>query len=363
MRHVLLDRVPSIWLRLGVGLGVLLCWSPEVGALDPAVKASILQVSREAKQDYDAGRYLDASLKFQMAFERAEVPILALHAARASLRAGDWVAAERQYQAAANASPNELWLGDKQLVAREQARYELLQLEAKLPRLVVDIQDLGPDVPVSVSIDERTLILREHRAEQSLNPGAHVVVFRYGDDHLSREFTAKQGERLTLTLRFAQPIQESRGNRPLPGGPSPPEERTDWFEPSGEPDGPMPVETRRVHGAPYRSGTWRTVGWVGVGVGAASLAVGSITAVMVETKYRNHQDACPGGTCQRGAISQGEIDSYNLLRTTSTAALIAGGVLGAAGTTILLTNPDSGSKAAVGLRLTATGAYLRGALW
>jgi hypothetical protein len=323
--------VPSARLILGTWLVMSLGWCPEARALDATEKTSILELSRDAKQDFDAGRFLDASLKFQKAFERARVPLLALYAARASVRAGDWVTAAAEYRTAANATPNELWLGDKQSAAREQARLELLQLETRLPRVVIDSESPSRGVAVAVSIDETNLVLREGLAELPVNPGTHRVVFRYADAHVSREFTSKEAERVTLTLRFPRTASATAGSR---------------NQEASHPRSP-----------------WRTVGWVGVGVGATSLAVGAITALVVDSRYREHEDTCPDGVCRRGDISQDEIDSYNLLRTTSIATLIAGGVLGAAGTTILLATPDTRSGPTVGLHLTPTGAYLQGALW
>jgi hypothetical protein len=355
-------HMPRTRLILGASLVVLLCWSHEARALDSTQKASILELSRDAKRDFDAGRFLDASLKFQMAFERAKVASLALYAARASVRAGAWVTAAAQYRTATNAPPNELWLGDKQSVAREQARLELVQLEAKLPRLVIDSENPRLGVPVSVSLDDKSLVLRDGRAELPVNPGTHVIVFRYADTHLSREVTAKEAERLTLTLRFPQPTSATSGvvnQRKVPARPTAIARR---FELSGEPDEPAPLKKERLQGAPNQRSPWRTVGWIGVGVGVTSIAVGSIAALVVDSQYRDYEDTCPDGVCRRGDISQDDVDSYNLLRTTSLTTLIAGAVLGAAGTTILLATPSTHSGPTVSLHLTPTGAYLQGAL-
>ena len=61
--------------------------------------------------------------------------------------------------------------------------------------------------------------------------------------------------------------------------------------------------------------------------------MGAVTGGLVIAKHGSILKDCPGGTCPAGSQSrfQGEIDSYHLFGTLSTAGFVAGGVLAATG--------------------------------
>jgi hypothetical protein len=94
----------------------------------------------------------------------------------------------------------------------------------------------------------------------------------------------------------------------------------------------------------------RTLGWVGVGVGAAGLVVGGIFGLNALSKANEaNNDGCKGMTCtgnnnptlaaQGVQASKDGTNAANI----STACFIAGGVLAAAGIVVVLTAPSGKS--------------------
>jgi hypothetical protein len=87
----------------------------------------------------------------------------------------------------------------------------------------------------------------------------------------------------------------------------------------------------------------RTLGWVGVGVGVAGLAVGGIFGLTAMSKASEaSNDGCKGSTCtgaHAGAGVQATKDGLTDA-TISTVGFVAGGVLAAAGVVLVLTAPS-----------------------
>jgi hypothetical protein len=90
----------------------------------------------------------------------------------------------------------------------------------------------------------------------------------------------------------------------------------------------------------------RTLGWVGVGVGAAGLAVGAIFGLTAMSKANEAtNDGCKGSVCTGVNAANGVKATKDGLTdaTISTAGFIAGGVLAAAGVVLVLTAPSGNS--------------------
>jgi hypothetical protein len=104
----------------------------------------------------------------------------------------------------------------------------------------------------------------------------------------------------------------------------------------------------------------RTLGWATLGVGAAGIAVGSITGLMALSKHGEIEDheACADDRCARAGGSEELVNSYNSLRTFSSIGFIAGGVLAAGGAALILTAPNE-SKPSLSLSIGPQSAALR----
>jgi hypothetical protein len=299
-------------------------------ALDDGDKEAIRSLSNQAASDYESGRYDDALHKFLRAYDTAKVPRLAVWAARAHVRLGHLVAAYELYRQALSLRPNDLWQGDAQQTAQRDAEAELSALQPRIPRVTVVVA--GADSQeVAVKIDGTDVPRALLGVERLADPGMREVVGTRRGQVVREKITLAEGAKERVTLRFG-PANQGTSDAPSPSG--------------------APV-TAQVEPSRERSGGQRTWGWIGLGVGAAGLAVGLTTGVMVATKYGDLNKKCPDRACDPSQAS--DVDSYNALRTVSTVGLLVGGVGAAVGVTLLLTSPKRSPAARVWLSPTSTG--------
>jgi hypothetical protein len=90
------------------------------------------------------------------------------------------------------------------------------------------------------------------------------------------------------------------------------------------------------------SSTQRTVGFVGLSVGGAGLAMGIVAGAFAMGKHGDLAQICPGGHCSN---QQAAINSYHLVANVSTAGFVVGGVLAATGVVLVATAPRRTSQA------------------
>jgi hypothetical protein len=97
------------------------------------------------------------------------------------------------------------------------------------------------------------------------------------------------------------------------------------------------------------SSTQKTLGYVGIGVGAALLAAGGVTGMMAVGKENSLKQNCPGGACP--ASEQDNLDQARSLAGVATIATIGGAAFGITGLVLLLTSggeeqPEKATSAA-----------------
>ena len=93
-------------------------------------------------------------------------------------------------------------------------------------------------------------------------------------------------------------------------------------------------------------------------MGAAGLALGATTGLIVVLKYGDLNSQCKNRNCNGEHTP--EVNTYNTMRTLSTVGFIVGGVATAAGVTLLLTTPKENSSARVGICLSPNTAAIEG---
>jgi hypothetical protein len=86
----------------------------------------------------------------------------------------------------------------------------------------------------------------------------------------------------------------------------------------------------------------RTVGFITAGVGGAALIGGIVTGVMANSASSRATDQCQNKVCPTKA--QSDFDSASSLATVTDALLIGGGVLAAAGVTLVIVGGKGGSE-------------------
>lgn len=331
------------------------------GATDASTKSTARALAQSGERDFKAGRFAEASQKFQRAYEAVRIPTLARSAARALAEQGNLVAAAELYVQAIRLESNDDWTGNTQLTAQEKAKSELAELEPRIPRITISL-DGASATDVDISVDDVKVPSSLIGAEQRVNPGARRVVGRRGSEIVEQKVELKERESKLVRLKFdpaaAPGAAAGATATPLAEAAKPP---------TPVPPTPAPTVTATNQPTPTSSQPWsrgdtqRTLGWVGIGLGAAGVLFGATTGIVAGVKYGSLKDDCPSDRCIGTAKYGDRVDSYSAMRTMSTIGLIVGGVGAAAGITLLVTVPRSDRSSVVGLWLTPNAAGLHGA--
>lgn len=283
---------------------------------------------------FQAGQYAVASERLEKAYSVMRVPSLGLWAARALAKQGKLLEAADRY---AEVARLEISKGDEEVQRKAQAdaETELEETRRILPTIKIVVDGTNP-TELHLQVDGVEVSSQLIGEATPLNPGKHRVEVHAAGKVRSRTFTLALGEKREVKFKAGEPP----GNRA--------DEST-----------PQPAAAPAAHDTAPRAGevhnTRRTLGWVGIGVGAAGLVAGGITGALVLSKRDSLDKTCRDGHCPS---SQGsDVDSYNTLRIVSTTAFVVGGVLAAAGVTLVLSQPAA-EKPRTALLLTPTSAHL-----
>jgi len=259
---------------------------------------------------YEAGDFVSADQKLRRAYALVPVPAVGLWSARALGKLNRLVEASRRYL---DVSRSTYAAGDAdvQKKAKSDAERERAELLPRIPDLRIELSGAsGSDVRVTIDgIPTAASALSEPIA---VNPGDHWIEAQRGTQRSQVQVTLAAGEAKSVRLELADEGRSSASKA-----------------------SPADAQGR----ARERSDAWTTVGWVGVGVGGATL-VGSALAGIIAYSQLSEFD-CDGESCQ--SDNSGDVATYNGLRTFSTIGYIAGGVLTGAGIFLLLQDrtPDS----------------------
>ena len=296
----------------------------------PAQAAPTMAERREAKALADEGLLLFAKNDFTAALDRLSraealvpLPTITLQKGRALERLGRWVEARTAYATVAGAELSKSAPG-VHFRAVADAKKALEAIEARLPRLaVVLLPAVRPDD--AIRIDGR-LVTDPQASSYEVDPGEHVVEVTRGANHAKSTVTLRESERRTVELSLADPPP------PLPPPPPP--------EPSG-----MPL--------------LEILGWVGVGVGGASLLVATVTGIPAVTMQSDLEGRCRDGSCPPEAFD--DLTTYDALRWTAGVTLFAGLAIAGSGVfaTVWSRTHESTEQPAIEATLGPTSGSLR----
>jgi hypothetical protein len=344
---------------------ILAAWPHPAGAVDDSDKEAIRSLSNQAAADFDQHRYEAARDKFLRAYGLAQVPKLAMWAARANERLGHLVTAYELYRQALSLQPNDLWKADAQQQAQKDAEAELTKLQPRIPKLTIIVEGANPG-DVSVQVDDKQIPSDLLGVERLADPGQRQIVGKRGDEVIREGATLTEGEKRQITLKFRNaptpaattPGVAAGGAQVAPPGQqaTQPNVRVPGKPTSASVGAASNTQPARDQGA-SNANSQRTLGWVGVGVGAAGLALGATTGVLVAAKHGDLNTKCPVDNNCDGQHNS-EVATYNTMRTLSTVGFVVGGVAAAAGVTLLLTAPKT--PAQVGLLLSPSAASIQG---
>ena len=295
--------------------------SPVVHAqgVDDASKNAARDIGNEGLEAFHAGRYDEAVEKLERAYSVVKVPGLGLWTARALEKAGKLVEASEIYDEVGTLAVTE---GDPavQEAAKQVAAKEREELLPRIPKLTLQVEGVPAD-EVVVTLDGVLVVAAHLGAARPANPGNHIATAKLGEQEAREEVTLAEGESKTVLLRLAP----APAKQPVA---TPPRSEL----------APTPLAVTPTDTGVGEGRTQRILGWGGLGVGAAGLAFGTVTGVMVLSKKNTLEDhGCVDGACY--VDQEDDVNNLNSLRRVSTVGFVIGGVGAAAGAALLLTAP------------------------
>lgn len=289
-------------------------------AQSEAVVSSAREIAKEGLSAYDAGRYEEANEKLSRALEVVGVPTLALFTARANVKLGRFVRASELYLLATRLDPKGA-SENVQIQAQRDAEKERSELLPRIPRLTITITGISRK-EVEVKLDGQIVPKALLGTAQLVDPGKHEVIAKRGTEEARGEMVLAEREHKTTKLEF-----------------QPAESETPTLSPRESPillnEGPL---ESRENSSGASGSTQRVMGWISLGLGGASLLLGTGAGVWLLAERSRMQDGgCINNQCYTDQKS--DVDSFNTLRTVSTIGLVAGTALTATGITLLLSVP------------------------
>jgi hypothetical protein len=324
-------RFALLGFRIALGLVVL-------GATVPASAQET--ISEEAKIYFSNGvellqdqppNYTDAYYQFKLAYEKSNswkvLGNLGLCAMKLE-RDGEAVEHYTKY----------LQLGgdDIDLEERQALQRELLLMTGNL--VEVTIRASVPDVEMTDSRVGSSAPTQSYRIEGGsavikLRAGTHVMTATNDGKTLRWEAVLAPGRPQTHTFDFSDPAAAPAA---APAGAA--------AAPAGSDATQEPQQT---------GGTLRTVGFVTAGVGVLALGGGVITGLITRGKENTARDECRDGAngTECPASVKADFESAQSLATVTNVLLISGGVLAAAGVTMIVIGGPTTEKAPPAARL------------
>lgn len=304
------------------------------GGPDEATRSAARLLADEGGALFLAGDYPAAFEKLDKAYAVLAVPTIAYWSARCLEELGRWLEALERYEAATTL-PIPAANAEVHQEAAQKAAEARQALLARMPRLVIVLE--GPADAV-VSIDGEALSSDAFAAASAQNPGTHRISAQHGKHEAAEDVQLTEGVETRVTLRLPMP---------------PPDEPAPALAVAPVPTAPAPAPLE----SPESAKSLRTAGWVSLGVGAAGLLVGTISGLVVLSKYDDLDEQCPDQTCD--ASLQDDVDTLNALRPVSTIGLVVGGVAIATGMTLHFV-ASSEQEPTVGLFVSPNGMGARG---
>jgi hypothetical protein len=336
----------------------LLCGALFTGWIGTALAAGSADLERsratfsQAESHLKAKRYQEARDGFLEVLKVVEVPKVAYNAAQAHEGLGELHAAVALYQRATQLQQNELW-ADKatQLNAQKDALAALTALNERIPTLRLEIHgDVTTVTSVTVDDQPRDPIA----APLLLDPGRHKVVVSTSTRSMITKFvTLSERQQEILTIELAE-LTTAPPPATTPVAPNAPAAvGTPRPLAASEPASPTspPPTTKQPS---------NTIGWIGIGVGAAGLALGATAGIVSLVKRSDMNSAgCNDGACP-ASVYDSKDASYDNWRKVATVGFVVGGVATAAGVTWILVQRHRESSPRVGISLGAIALDIHG---
>lgn len=280
--------------------------------VDEATQDAARVLGKAGLELFDKGDFATALPKFQQAYSLYQAPTLGLLSARCLAKLGlsrDAIARYREVAAMdLGPSPTEAFVAAKKTAEQEGA-----ELYAKVPKVLVVISGAQLN-EVAVTIDGKPVDSADLSEPQLVEAGARHIEGKKGDQSVSVEVTAAEGQTANAALNFTPKKEAPKAAAPPPPAPG------FW--------------TPKTH---------KIAGFIGVGLGGAGILTGAILSGVVTSKksFLDGEGGCVDGACPEGV--KGDVNTYNKLRVGTTVSYVVGAALGGAGVALLLTAPREGA--------------------
>jgi hypothetical protein len=285
---------------------------------DAEMRTVARELARQGADAFEQRDYATALDRLTRAYSLFRAPTISLMQARALARLGRLVEALDKYE-----ETQRLPLGDEPpdpfLKAVGEAKHEAEQLRARVPRLSIQVRAVhGRLEGLSVQLDGKPVPSALLDVERPVDPGMHQVTVKANAyAPVVRQAQLAEGDRVAIEIALDVPRKAQLIDEPEAKPPAPDAVRISTDDPS-----PTPV--------------W---GWLGVGVGTVGLAAFGISGVVALQKKSDLDAVCRPG-CPASAAQ--DIDSFRTMRTISYVSLVAGAAsLGVGGYLLLSGSPES----------------------
>jgi hypothetical protein len=275
MRRILL-AVAAIW-----SATVVLSWtSSSIAAPSTADKETARGLMLQGDSAFERRDHAAALKAYRGAHALMNVPSTGIAVARAHAALGQLVEARDSALAVTRlpAAPDE---PEAFVTARQGANQLALELVKRIPTLFVQVTGVQDDTAYRLKIDGAIVPPEAHALPRRLNPGRHVILVEAeGFVPAKQHIALSEGEAKRASIELV------RGSSPPP----------DSVEPT-------------------RGGGTSPLVYIGFGVGAAGLAVGSVAGALSLSKASSAKENCQGSSCTPAA--QDDIDASKSLATVS----------------------------------------------
>ena len=286
-------------------------------------RATARELARQGFSALEKRDYAAAANLFGRANALYHAPTVLLGLARANVGLGKLMTAQEYLNQVVN-EPVPANAPPAFIDAVDSATRELATLAGRVPGIVIDIKWTAP---ARVTLDGADVPAASLGIRRAVDPGPHVIkVFADGAADGEASVTVAEGKTETVTIALKPGVGTAPQSQTTPAR--------------------APVWVAPAAGAPAAvadggssTGTQKTLGFVGLGVGAAGLVVGGVAGGIAVSDNSQLAGQCPGGHC--AASQKSTVDAYNTMTTVSTAGFIAGGALVATGLVLWLTAPSA----------------------
>jgi len=281
--------------------------------------ASARALYKEARELRDKGDPKGALDKFKAANALAGTPITALELGRTHAQVGQPVEALETWLSVARMKeqPNE---SDNAKAARAEAASLAQQIASRIPSLVVKVEGAPPGSALQITVDGAAIPVETLGQPRKLNPGEHSVVVRTSNGREEkRAVTLKEGESQTVSISIGEGAAPAPAVVPVVVAPPPNAEKK-----------PEPTP----NAAPTEKSKTNPIVYVGFGVGAAGIVVGTLGGILTFSNKSDLKPLCDGLVCDSSAKKI--VSTARTWATVSTIGFVVGGVGIAAGVVGLL---------------------------